>query len=64
MKLNLATLVQPNSSCFNTCFLYPDAAQRCSIKKSIFKNFAKFTGTHLRQSLLFDKVAGLRPATL
>ena len=27
-------------------------------------NFAKFTGKHLCQSLLFNKVAGLRPATL
>ena len=27
-------------------------------------NFAKFTGKHLCQSLFFNKVAGLRPATL
>ena len=26
--------------------------QRCSIKKGVLKNFAKFTGTHLRQSVL------------
>ena len=32
-------------------------------KKGIIKNFSKFTGKHLRQSLLFNKVAG-RPATL
>ena len=30
----------------------------------VFKIFAKFTGKHLRQSLFFSKVAGLRPATL
>ena len=33
-------------------------------KKGVFKNFIKFTGTHLCQSLFFNKVAGLRPATL
>ena len=32
--------------------------------KSVLKNFAKFTGKHLYQSLLFNKVAGLRSATL
>ena len=39
-------------------------AQRCSVKKGVFKNFVKFIGKHLRQSLHFNKVAGLRPATL
>ena len=34
-----------------------------SIKKDFFKNFAKFTEKHLRRSLYFDKVAGLRQAT-
>ena len=33
-------------------------------KKGVFKNFSKFTGKHLCQSLLFNKVAGLRPVTL
>ena len=33
-------------------------------KKGVLANFAKFTGKHLCQSLLFNKVAGLRPATL
>ena len=33
-------------------------------KKGILRNFAKFTGKHLCQSLFFNKVAGLRPATL
>ena len=36
--------------------------QRCSVKKSVFRNFTKFTGKHLCQSLFFNKVAGLRPA--
>ena len=33
-------------------------------KKDVLRNFAKFIGKHLCQSLLFSKVAGLRPATL
>ena len=33
-------------------------------KKSVNKNFAKLTGKHLCQSLFFNKVAGLRSATL
>ena len=33
-------------------------------EKGALRNFAKFTGKHLCQSLFFNKVAGLRPATL
>ena len=33
-------------------------------KKDVLRYFTKFTGKHLRQSLFFDKVAGLRSATL
>ena len=32
-------------------------------KKGVLRNFAKFTGKYLCQSLFFNKVAGLRPAT-
>ena len=35
----------------------------CSVKKGVLENFAKFTGKHLCQSLFFNKVASLRPAT-
>ena len=38
--------------------------RRCSIKKVVLKNFAKFTEKHLYQSLFFNEVAGLRQATL
>ena len=38
--------------------------RRCSVKKGALKNFVKFTETHLCRSLFFNKVAGLRPATL
>ena len=30
------------------------------MKKDVIKNFAKLTGKHLCQGLLFNKVAGLR----
>ena len=33
-------------------------------KKGVPRNFTKFTGKHLCQSLFFNKVAGLKPATL
>ena len=31
---------------------------RCSVTKGVLRNFAKFTGKHLCQSLFFNKVAG------
>ena len=34
--------------------------QSCSVNKDVLKNFAKFTGKHLCQSITFDKVAGLQ----
>ena len=39
-------------------------AQRCFIRKHALRNFAKFTGKHLRQSLFFNQVACMKPATL
>ena len=33
-------------------------------EKGVLRNFEKFTGKHLCQSLFFNKAAGLRPATL
>ena len=38
--------------------------ERCSKKKSVLWNFTKFRGKQLCQSLFFNKVTGLRPATL
>ena len=34
------------------------------MKKGVLENIAKFIGKHLCQSLFFNKVEGLRPATL
>ena len=38
--------------------------RRCSVRKGVLSNFAKFTGKHLCQSLFFNKVAVLKPANL
>ena len=34
------------------------------MEKGVLKNFVELTGKHLFQILFFNKVAGLRPATL
>ena len=43
---------------------FRSSQQMCSLKKGVLRNFVKFTGKHLHQSLFFNRVAGLRPATL
>ena len=42
------------------CGRMSSSHQRSSMKKSVLRNFAKFTGKHLCQSLFFKKVADLR----
>ena len=42
---------------------YRSSHQRCSIKKGVLRNFTKFTGKPLCQSLFFNKVACLRPGS-
>ena len=49
-------------SVFKKCFLEA-VTQRCSVKKDVLKNYTKFIGKHLYQSLSFDKVADLRPTS-
>ena len=50
-----------NSSCLtNQRPWFRSNHQRCSIKTGVLKNFAKFMGKHLCQSLFFNKVVGLR----
>ena len=38
--------------------------RKSSIEKDVLEIFTKFTGKHLCQSLFFNKVAGLKLATL
>ena len=48
-----------------TCSLHFRSSHlRCSIKKGVLRNFTKFIVKHVCQSLFFNKVANLRPATL
>ena len=44
--------------------IFRSSYRRCSVRKGVLKNFSKFTGKQMYQSLYFTKVAGLRPATL
>ena len=44
--------------------LFRDSRPEMSYEKGVLKNFVKFTGKHLCESLFFDKVTGLRFATL
>ena len=39
-------------------YYFRSSHMRCSVKKDVFKNFAKFTRKHLCQRLFFNKVAG------
>ena len=41
-----------------------EAHKMCSIKRSVLKNFAKFTAKHLCGSLFLIKLQTLRPRTL
>ena len=43
---------------------YRSSHGRCSVKKGVPRNFAKFTGKQLCRRLFFNKVAGLGFATL
>ena len=40
------------------------ATKRCPMEKDVLKNFTKFTAKHLCQSPFFNKLSGLRFATL
>ena len=39
--------------------IFRSSHRRCSVKKGVLRNFSKFTGKHLCQSLFCNKVAGL-----
>ena len=43
---------------------YTSSHRRCSVRKGVLWNSAKFTGKHLWQSFFFNKVEGLRPGWL
>ena len=41
---------------FQPSTIFRSIHQRCPVKKGVLRNFAIFTGKHLRQSLFFNKV--------
>ena len=66
-------ILQNNSKCLllndkchtRYCLVcYRSSLPEVFYKKVVLRNFAKFTGKNLCQSLSFNKVAGLRSATL
>ena len=56
-------LNQKNVACLSQIKLCRSSHWRFSVRKGILRNFAKFIGKHLCQSLFFNKVIGLWPAT-
>ena len=60
---NLLTIHFPNIKLI-TWTLKRSSRPEVFCEKGVLKNFTKFTGKYLCWSLLFNKVAGLRPATL
>ena len=59
VSLNVDSILINNSSEITEA-----ATKGVLCKKVFFRNFTKFTGKHLYQSLFFNKVADLRPTTL
>ena len=57
----MKTLLKKNKK---KTIVYRSSRPEVFCKKGVLRNFAKFTGKHLCQSFFFNKVAGLRPATL
>ena len=52
---------QKSSAGYNLLGIVRRKNQKCSFRKDVLRNFTKFTGKQLCQSLFFNKVAGARP---
>ena len=48
----------------HNCYYSEAVVRTCSTKKRVLRSIAKFTRKHLCQSLFFNKVVGLKPASL
>ena len=53
--------VFPTSDQFIKLVFTPSSRPEVFCKKSVFRNFAEFSGKHLCQTLFFNNVAGLGP---
>ena len=65
MQNEIFTPEDKSSSNFGNLMIDENIVRRNSrpevfCKKGVLRNFAKFTGKHLRQSRFFNKVAGLQ----
>ena len=58
LKLVNSSETQKSEYLVNEILLFQKQPPEVSYKKDVLKNFAKFTGKHLCQSLFFNKVAG------
>ena len=63
-KQNRETFLVSEPSPFYTAPCSRSSCRRCCVRKVVLRNFAKFTGKHLCQSLFLNEVAGFRPETL
>ena len=67
-RFNAASKKENNTERMSINFLISNVSRgsrpKVFCKKGVLRNFAKFTGKHLRQSLFFNEVAGMRPAIL
>ena len=69
-ELNGTKVILSKQVSFIDFYILRSSHHRCSLKKRVLRNFAKFTGKHLCQSLFFNKVAAIQslflpgPATL
>ena len=59
---NLTHIYQPLDSIYSEWSrqaVYRSSHRRCFLRKGVLRDFAKFTGKDLFQSLFFNKVAGV-----
>ena len=63
MHLSVSIFTEFNLFIGTSIEIFRSSHRRFSVKKGVLRNFTKFMGKHLCQSLFFNKVAGLRPET-
>ena len=68
-SMQVFVFMHPFFYCLNTlghinCLIKNELIREVFRKKGILVNFAKLTGKVLCQSIFFNKIASLRPATL
>ena len=64
MESWIITIVQEKKCLVDLTLREKSTRSEVFSKKVVLRNFAKFTGKHLCQLLFFNKVVGMRPATL